>query len=182
MRLERLLLCMGLCALTSCSSNKLTESPAPPVGPPPPALVATQAAQPAAPAQQSQTAVKTVTVHPLDDPGNALVKRTIYFDFDSFAIHDTDRPLVDAHARYLSISRTAKVRIEGNADERGGREYNLALGQRRAESVVKALRLLGVPNAEMEATSYGKERPVDPGHNEAAWSKNRRADFNYINR
>lgn len=79
-------------------------------------------------------------------------------------------------------THTAKVRIEGNADERGGREYNLALGQRRAESVLKSLTLLGVPIAELEATSFGKEKPVDTGHDETAWAKNRRADLNYLSR
>lgn len=121
-------------------------------------------------------------MHPLDDPRSTLVKRSVYFDFDRAVVHDTDRPVIEAHARYLSSSRSAKVRIEGNCDERGGREYNLALGQRRAEAVIKSLTLLGAPATAMEAISFGKEKPVDPGHDETAWAKNRRADVNYIAR
>jgi peptidoglycan-associated lipoprotein len=126
--------------------------------------------------------VRTVTVHPLDDTRSALAMRSFFFDFNSFVIHDADRKGVDAHARYLGTSRTAKVRIEGHADERGGREYNLALGQKRAEAVRKSLQLLGAPEGEMEATSFGRERPMDPGHDENAWAKNRRADLNYVSR
>jgi len=96
--------------------------------------------------------------------------------------HEADRPVIEAHANYLATSRTAKLRIEGNCDERGGREYNVALGQRRAEAVLKSLQLMGARAAEMEATSYGKEKPLDPGHDEAAWAKNRRADLNYLAR
>jgi peptidoglycan-associated lipoprotein len=121
-------------------------------------------------------------VHPLDDAKSPLAKRSVYFDFDSFVLHETDRPLIDAHARYLSTARTAKVRVEGNADERGGREYNLALGQKRAEAVLRSLTLLGAPATALEATSFGKEKPVDPGHDETAWAKNRRADLNYVGR
>ena len=121
-------------------------------------------------------------MHPLDDPNSLLTRRSVYFDFNSVALRDTDRPLIEAHSKYLASSRTAKVRIEGNCDERGGREYNVALGQRRAEVVLKSLQLMGAPIGEMEATSNGKEKPVDRGHDEAAWGKNRRADLNYLSR
>lgn len=181
MNFSRLVLPTLLAALAGCSSTKLTEpTTAAPVttAAPTPA----QPSRPAAPAQPAQTAVKTVAVHPLDDPKSALAQRSVYFDFDSFLIHDADRPLIEAHAKYLASGRTAKVRIEGNADERGGREYNLALGQRRAEAVLKSLTLLGAPANGLEATSFGKEKPVDAGHDETAWAKNRRADLNYVAR
>jgi peptidoglycan-associated lipoprotein len=179
MKFSRFVLPVVLSALAGCSSTKLAE----PAAAAPVATTATApTARPATPAQTGQTAVKTVTVHPLDDPRSSLAKRSVYFDFDSFVLHEADRPLIEAHARYLSTTRTAKVRVEGNADERGGREYNLALGQKRAEAVLKSLTLLGAPAIELEATSFGKEKPVDAGHDEAAWAKNRRADLHYVGR
>jgi peptidoglycan-associated lipoprotein len=108
---------------------------------------------------------------------SAPTQRVVYFDFDSYAIKDEFRPMIEGHARVLSANRSRKMMIEGHADERGGREYNLALGQRRAEAVVRSLALLGAGDAQLEAVSYGKERPVDPGHDETAWAKNRRAEL-----
>jgi peptidoglycan-associated lipoprotein len=109
----------------------------------------------------------------------ALSKRSVYFDYDSNAVKDEYRGLVQAHSRYLADKRDARIRIEGNCDERGSREYNLALGQRRAESVKKIMTVLGVPDARVETVSYGEEKPVAPGHDEAAWAQNRRADIKY---
>src|SRR5471032_1488508 len=106
-----------------------------------------------------------------------LSKRSVYFDYDSNAVKDEYRGLVQAHSRYLADKRDARIRIEGNCDERGSREYNLALGQRRAESVKKIMTVLGVPDARVETVSYGEEKPVAPGHDESAWSQNRRADI-----
>ncbi len=117
--------------------------------------------------------------NPLTDPSNALYKRSVYFDYDSNAVKDEYRGLVQAHSRYLADKRDARIRIEGNCDERGSREYNLALGQRRAESVKKIMTVLGVPDARVETVSYGEEKPVAPGHDEAAWAQNRRADIKY---
>ena len=108
-----------------------------------------------------------------------LSKRSVYFDYDSNAVKDEYRGLVQAHSRYLADKRDARIRIEGNCDERGSREYNLALGQRRAESVKKIMTVLGVPDARVETVSYGEEKPVAPGHDEAAWAQNRRADIKY---
>ena len=176
MKFSGFVLPVVLTALAGCSSTKLAEPTA--AAP----VVTAAPAQTTRPATPAQTTVKTVTLHPLDDPKSSLAKRSIYFDFDSFVIHDTDRPLIEAHAKYLSATRTAKVRVEGNADERGGREYNLALGQKRAEAVLRSLTLLGAPAMELEATSFGKEKPIDLGHDETAWAKNRRADLNYVGR
>lgn len=181
---------IALLAAAGCSSTKLPEPDATPAvtTAAPSSAQAPRPAQPApatpsAPsAQAAQTTAGSVTVHPLDDPRSKLARRSVYFEFDSSLPQDADRPVIEAHANYLATSRTAKVRIEGNCDERGGREYNVALGQRRAEAVLKSLQLMGARAAEMEATSYGKEKPVDPGHDEAAWAKNRRADLNYLAR
>jgi len=103
--------------------------------------------------------------------------RVVYFDFDSYAVKDEYRPAIEAHAKALSSDRKKRLAIEGHTDERGGREYNLALGQQRAESVAKALTLLGATDAQVEAVSFGKERPAVSGNDEAAWAKNRRADL-----
>ena len=105
--------------------------------------------------------------------------RVIYFDFDSYAVKDEFRPIVEAHANLLKQNSGAKEVAEGHTDERGGSEYNLSLGQKRAEAVRRALSLLGVPEAQVEAVSFGKEKPKSLGHDEAAWAENRRADIVY---
>ncbi len=115
----------------------------------------------------------------LTDPNSPLSKRSVYFDFDSNAVKDEYRGLVTAHSRYLADKRDSRIRIEGNCDERGSREYNLALGQRRAESVKKVMTVLGVPDGRIETTSYGEEKPVAMGHDESSWAQNRRADIKY---
>jgi len=104
--------------------------------------------------------------------------RVIYFDYDSFVVKDEFRPAVEGHAKLLSADRKKKLSVEGHTDERGGREYNLALGQKRAESVAKALTLLGVTDSQVEAVSFGKERPAVTGSDEVAFAKNRRAELN----
>jgi peptidoglycan-associated lipoprotein len=105
------------------------------------------------------------------------VPRVVYFDYDSYVVRDDARPAIEANAKRLMANHAIHETVEGHTDERGGTEYNLALGQKRAEAVVKSLQLLGVPPDQMEAVSYGKERPADPGHDEAAWAKNRRAEL-----
>ena len=103
--------------------------------------------------------------------------RVIYFDFDSYAVKDEYRPIVEAHAKLLKGNSGAKEVAEGHTDERGGSEYNLALGQKRAEAVVQQMKVLGVGDSQLEAVSYGKERPAVDGHDEAAWAKNRRVEL-----
>ena len=115
----------------------------------------------------------------LKDPNSPLSKRIILFDFDSSAIRDEYRTLLEAHAEFLKSNPASKVILQGHADERGSREYNLALGQRRSESVFKALSLLGVPDLQMEAVSLGEEKPVADGHDEEAWQQNRRTEILY---
>lgn len=116
--------------------------------------------------------------NPLKDPNNILSKRNIYFDFDSDAVKAEYRPLVEAHAKYLLSHKDAKVIVQGNADERGTREYNLALGQRRSVAVKKALNVLGVQDDQIETVSYGEEKSVGCA-DEACYSKDRRADIVY---
>lgn len=120
-----------------------------------------------------------VTGDPLRDPSNILSKRSVYFDYDSNAVKDEYRGVVQAHSRYLGDKRDSRIKIEGNCDERGSREYNLALGQRRAEAVKKVMTVLGVSDGRIETTSYGEEKPMAQGHDEQSWSQNRRADIKY---
>ena len=121
----------------------------------------------------------TASVDPLDDPKGVLANRSIYFDFDKYVVRESETPVVQNHAAYLVKTPSRKILIQGNTDERGGAEYNLALGQKRAEAVRKSMAALGVPEGQMEAVSLGKEKPKAQGSNEAAWAENRRADIVY---
>ncbi|MDK2122516.1 peptidoglycan-associated lipoprotein Pal [Parachitinimonas caeni] len=116
---------------------------------------------------------------PLKDPNNILSKRSIYFDYDKYDVRPDFSATVDAHSKYLNSNKNRKIKIEGNADERGSREYNLALGQKRAEAVKKSMSVLGVSEAQIETVSLGEEKPKATGHDEAAWTENRRADIVY---
>ncbi|GAB3467394.1 peptidoglycan-associated lipoprotein Pal [Massilia terrae] len=132
--------------------------------------------------QQDNREVKPVVapeVDPLNDPKGVLANRSVYFDFDSYAVRDDGKPVVENHSAYLTKHTGRKVLIQGNTDERGGTEYNLALGQKRAEAVRKAMNALGVADGQIEAVSLGKEKPKAQGHDEAAWAENRRADIVY---
>ena len=106
-------------------------------------------------------------------------EHSVFFEFDKSALTPQDRKVVEAHAQYLKEHPDMKVRVEGNTDERGSKEYNLALGQRRAETVANVMKLLGVKDQRVEAVSYGEEKPRAQGHDEQAWSQNRRSDINY---
>jgi peptidoglycan-associated lipoprotein len=116
-------------------------------------------------------------------PASATVaepsKRSVYYEFDRYDVKDEYRALVEAHARYLREHPQVQIAVQGNADERGSREYNLALGQRRSEGVKKMLTLLGVTERQVEATSFGEEKPSAVGHDEASWAQNRRSDVVY---
>ena len=111
--------------------------------------------------------------------GPAGVERLVYFDYDSYVVKPEFQSLIESHARFLKANPSRKVAVEGHTDERGGREYNLALGQKRAEAVRRALTLLGAADAQIEAVSFGKEKPAVAGGDEAAWAKNRRAEISY---
>lgn len=116
---------------------------------------------------------------PLQDPDSLLSKRTVYFDFDKSDIKSEARQIIEAHAEYLSSRPGVRIVLEGHADERGTREYNLGLGERRAKAVQQVMSLLGVGRDQIELVSYGEERPAVMGHNEDAWALNRRVEFIY---
>jgi len=124
-------------------------------------------------------AAEPVQIDPLDDPTSPLAQRVVYFDFDKSAIRAEFRNQIVAHGEYLGNHPSTQLRLEGHADERGTRAYNLALGERRAKAVRDLLLLTGASTAQIEVTSYGEERPAVEGHNEAAWAKNRRVVFDY---
>lgn len=160
-------------ALVACGSNvKLDDVP-----------VENRTATSVAPGGSgaSSTAVAPVEIAGANSAagGPVGVAKIIYFDYDSYVIKPEFQSVVEAHAKYLAANKARKLAIEGHTDERGGREYNLALGQKRAEAVRRALGLLGVTDAQVEAVSFGKEKPAVSGSTEDAYVKNRRAEFNY---
>jgi peptidoglycan-associated lipoprotein len=121
----------------------------------------------------------TAGLNPADAAGPANVARIVYFDYDSYVIKPQFQNIIEGHARFLKTNQQRRIVIEGHTDERGGREYNLALGQRRSEAVRRALGLLGVPDTQVEAVSFGKEKPASQGADETAWAQNRRAEIAY---
>jgi peptidoglycan-associated lipoprotein len=132
--------------------------------------------------EEPATATVTTPVtqaDPLNDPNSILAKRSVYYPFDVYVVQDADKPTVQAHAQYLRDHENRKVRLEGNCDERGSTEYNLALGQRRADGVKKMMEAGGVSDDQIVTLSYGEEKPRAAGHNETAWAQNRRTDLNY---
>ncbi|MCH8181511.1 MAG: peptidoglycan-associated lipoprotein Pal [Proteobacteria bacterium] len=162
--------------LSACGSSvKLDEN----AGKPAPITDAsTNKSGQADPNASASSNVNQVVLNPKNDDALAGgLPRVIYFDFDSFVVKDEFRGAIDGHAKRLSANKARKVIVEGHTDERGGREYNLALGQKRAEAVQKSLSLLGVSADQVEAVSFGEERPAATGSNEEAWAKNRRAEI-----
>lgn len=115
----------------------------------------------------------------LTRPGSVLAQRSIYFEYDKFDIQDKYKPIVEAHAKYLISHPGRKILIQGNCDERGSREYNVALGQKRADAIKRALLLLGAKETQIEAVSLGEEKPKALGHDEESWAQNRRGDVLY---
>ena len=135
----------------------------------------------APPASGTQSRVAPVDANATNGTaqGPVNVSRLVYFDYDSFNLKPESQSVIEAHAKFLRANAQRKVSLEGHTDERGGREYNLALGQKRAEAVRRALSLLGVGDAQMEAVSFGKEKPAIAGTNEAAFAQNRRVEIAY---
>lgn len=174
-------LALGLAACSSTPTALVPASNQPSVAPAPGTM---PAARPAAAASTTRplpsSPVATVTLPSHRDPNSSIsMKRSVYFDFDLFSIRTEDNALIERHGRYLASNPGLAITIEGNADERGSKEYNLALGQRRAESVLRALRIYGARDAQMEAISWGESKPRVAQHDESAWSQNRRADLQY---
>ncbi|MDP1538222.1 MAG: peptidoglycan-associated lipoprotein Pal [Burkholderiales bacterium] len=171
--------------LAACSSTPTMEQDAAAVED----RGAATAAQPAQQKPQTQAtgpttkplSASSVSGNPLKDPSNILSKRSVYFELDSNIVKEEFKPLVSAHARYLQQNRSTKMTVQGHADERGSREYNLALGQRRADAVRSMMQLLGAQAEQIETVSFGEEKPKSTGHDEASWAENRRADLVYPN-
>ena len=163
------LLVTALAVLGACSSGTKLDNPAP---------VIDSGGTPSGGNTRGVTTVEPSSTA-LDAAAAELMKKSVYFDYDSYVVKDDYRGAVDANAKFLNSNRARKVIVQGNTDERGGSEYNLALGQKRAEAVRRQLALAGVPEAQIEAVSLGKEKPRATGHDEAAWAENRRADFLY---
>jgi peptidoglycan-associated lipoprotein len=163
--------------LAACSSTKPPAAPAPVVEAP--AAVPAPSTS-AAPMAAPESTVTSVTLPDYLDPKSAISKqRSVYFDYDVFTIKSDYAGVVELQGKYLAKNPGLKVRVEGNADERGSAEYNLALGQKRSEAVVKSLKVYGATDSQLEATSNGEEKPMATGHDEAAWAQNRRADIVY---
>ncbi|MDN0073926.1 peptidoglycan-associated lipoprotein Pal [Crenobacter sp. SG2303] len=156
-------------ALAACSSTKPMD----------PAATAPVASGSGANSGATAGAQQGGAVDPLNDPNSQLAKRNVYFDFDSSSVRSSEKPTVEAHAAYLAAHPDRKLQVQGNTDSRGSREYNLALGQRRAESVKNAMQVLGAKDSQIEAISYGKEKPKSNGSSDADYAENRRDDIVY---
>ncbi len=163
--------------LAGCGSTvKLDEVPVESRNPTGAAAGTGTGAPNAAAAGTGQSTVTTVDL-PRSTDAAATVGRIVYFDFDSYVIKDDYKAIVESHAKALAANRGKRITVEGHTDERGGSEYNLALGQKRAEAVARSLTLLGANPDQVEPVSFGKERPAVQGSDEAAWAKNRRAEL-----
>jgi peptidoglycan-associated lipoprotein len=169
-----LLTVIAAAALAGCASGtKLDEAPVADRG------TGTGSATTTTATPQTQVAPVTASAAAADASGPVNAGRIVYFDYDSAQIRPEFQTLIDANAQYLNRHRDRKLTIAGHTDERGGREYNLALGQQRADSVRHSLHLLGVPDAQVETISFGEEKPAAPGRDEAAFAQNRRAEMAY---
>ena len=166
-------------ALAACASDPASEQDGAKVEERKPTVVDRKPVKPADDDATKGLKDDSLSAAALRDPNNILSKRSVYFDYDSNVVKDEFRPLVTAHARYLQQNAKAKMRIEGNADDRGSREYNLALGQRRADAVKQMLQLLGARADQIEAVSFGEEKPKCKDAAEACWAQNRRGDIAY---
>ncbi len=172
--MKRLLIGLSLALLLSACASKDPVKETKIEDRTPPKTTASTTTPPSTQGTQGQQ-----SINPLKDPNNPLSKRVIYFEYDKDAVKPEYTSLVQAHASYLGQNRNRKVRLEGHADERGSREYNMALGQRRADAVRKATAVLGVGNERVETISFGEDKPKSSGHDEAAWAQNRRVEILY---
>ena len=183
-KLIALAMAVSVAFLFGCSSDPASQDGKPGVEDRTPRPIAEEPKQPVPPVAQPRPVPPTVqtrasSLDPLKDPNNVLSKRSIFYEYDSDAIKAEYRPMMQAHAKYLTDNRNAKMLIQGNTDERGSREYNLALGQRRADAVRRMLVLLGASDAQIESVSLGEEKPRASGSSEADYGQNRRSDMLY---
>ena len=137
---------------------------------------------PSSPSGRRRGRVAPVDVTATTNVNYTNLPKVVYFDFDSYVVKDEFRPVIEANAKALTTNRKMHMAVEGHTDDRGSSEYNLALGQRRAEAVKKVMTVLGAGDSRIETVSYGEEKPVAQGHDEDAWAKNRRDDFRYVSR
>lgn len=164
--------------LGACSSTPVAPPAAPAPAPAP--TVQPTAAPAVAPKMATPAVVTKAQLAAYLDPANPLSKeKSVYFDFDQYAVKPEGQRVLEMHGKYLASHADVKIKVEGNADEQGGAEYNLALGQRRADAVVKVLKVFGVKDTQMEAVSFGKEKPKALGHDEQSHAQNRRVDLDY---
>jgi peptidoglycan-associated lipoprotein len=171
---RHLLTALAVASLAACSSVKLDDAP---VESRTGTAVGASAGGGANAGGSSQTRVAPVDVTGTSNVNYSNLPRVVYFDFDSYVVKDDYRPVIEVNGKALAADRKRHVTVEGHTDDRGSSEYNLALGQRRAEAVVRSLTLVGADAAQLEAVSFGKERPAVQGEDEAAWAKNRRAEL-----
>jgi len=181
-QVKNYMLLSGFAALlAACSSTPIEPPAAAPVStamPTPPA--ATAPAPSSSSTGVASSTVKTVALPAYLDPANPISReRSVFFDFDDFTIKSDYAGLIERQGKYLASHPSLDIKVEGNADERGSAEYNLALGQKRAQAVVRALKTYGVQDSQLEAISWGEEKPRATGHDETAWAENRRADLQY---
>ena len=161
---------MGLLFLAGCAGQEVKDQPKA-------AVVDKTSTQ--AGADTHSAGQQAVPVNPLKDPANILSRRSVYYDFDHSDVKDEYKPMVEAHARYLTTNKSARLTVQGNCDERGSREYNIALGSRRADSVRKIMNVLGASDSQIEVVSFGEEKPRAACHDESCWKENRRSDIVY---
>ncbi|MBL8505341.1 peptidoglycan-associated lipoprotein Pal [Methylobacillus glycogenes] len=174
---KRLLMSVLLAAmLAACSSKAVKDTPQAAVVDKSPATTQSSSSNDSATSGVSDSSLAS---NPLKDPNNILSKRNIYFDYDSDAVKAEFRPLIEAHAKYLTAHSDAKVSLLGNTDDRGTREYNLSLGQRRAVAVKKVLNVLGVQDSQIETVSFGKEKANATCADDSCYKQDRRVDIVY---
>ena len=165
--------------LAACSSTPVAPTPVTP----PTVQAPIAQTSPAKPAPATESKVQSVVIPAYLDPKSPIAtNRSVYFDYDVFTVKPEFSQMLELHGKYLAGNPKLSIRVEGNADERGSSEYNLALGQKRAEAVVRALKVYGVKDSQVEAISWGKEKPKAIGHDETAWAQNRRVDLGYPNK
>ena len=172
--MRTLALAVSAALIAGCATTESSNEPAPVAAPQSQSQPQPQArgSAPQAPQARAQQRAPTAAA-----PSERDLKKSVYYAFDGYDVKPEYRTLVEQHARFLRDNPSAKIVVEGNADERGSREYNVALGQRRAESVMKMMMVLGARASQIEAVSYGEEKPRLSGHEESAWAENRRSDF-----